>query len=368
MSKSEVLQAGSATQSGHCPPPDAAKSAPRIWRWRAPLDLLALVSSAKSFRDNPVLGSPAFNRAGLHIRRKLIADRIGKIRRRQLSGMISDEDRLSFERDGFLVKENFLDPATFEALRGEIVNLRAAAREAVIGDALTRLIPLDAVTLHGLPTTKSVLEGKAYRSLLDYIGSFRRRPHLYIQTVFSRVREAEPDVQSYFHFDTFHPTVKSWLFLDDVAEDATPFTYVPGSHRITKRRLAWERRVSVTAWNAGDRLTAEGSFRISESEIARLGYGEPRRLPVAANTLVIADTSGIHRRGTAKGTSRRLSIWAYSRSNPFLPFVGGDIVALPLIRGYALRFYWAITDRIKDIRRVRRDWRWVGQRSPLSPP
>jgi hypothetical protein len=332
------------------------------------LYLPTIASSAKSFRDNPAVGSALLNRWGLHVARKRIAQFLGDVRRRQLAHRVSAEDRAALHRDGFIIKRNFLDAATYRALRAEITGLTADAREAVIGDTLTRLIPLDAVTLRGLRTTRAVLDGPAYRDLLAYVGSFMRRPHLYVQTIFSRHCDAEPDIQSFFHSDTFHPTVKAWLFLDDVAEDATPFTYVPGSHRYNRRRLAWERRVSITAHEAGDRLTAEGSLRISEREILRLGYGPPVRLPVGGNTLVVADTSGIHARGTTDRQSVRLSIWAYSRSNPFLPFVWGDPNQLPVIKGYALRLYWAITDRLKDAKQTRRDWRWVGSRTPLAPP
>jgi hypothetical protein len=349
------------------PPPVVRRPAP--WRrWLLfPFHAMAILSATKSFRDNPVIGSPALNRLGLHIARRRLAARMGALRRHQLMGLLSAEDRAAFERDGFVVKPNFLDDATFRAFHDEIMGLNVPAREAVIGDTLTRLIPLDGPTLGRLPTVRSVLEGPAYRGLLDYIGSFRRRPHLYVQTVFSRFCDAEPDIQSFFHADTFHPTLKSWFFLQDVEEDAAPFAYVPGSHYANRRRLAWERRVSRTARDAADRLTAEGSLRISEAEIRRLGYGPAQKLPVAANTLVVADTSGIHRRSTTDRGAVRVSIWAYSRSNPFLPWVGGDIAAMPVVKGHALRIYWAFADRLKDARRVRRDWRWVGHRSPLTP-
>jgi hypothetical protein len=334
-----------------------------------PLHCAAILSSTKSFRDNPVIGSPVLNRRGLHIVRRRVAFWLGTQRRRSLAGLLSAEDREAFERDGFVVKPNFLSEVTFGAFRDEIMGLNVDAREALIGDTLTRLIPLDGPTLRRLPTVQSVLEGATYRGLLAYVGSFRRRPHLYVQTVFSQFApDAEPDVQSFFHSDTFHPTLKSWFFLQDVAEDGAPFAYVPGSHRPNQRRLAWERKSSIAAHKAGDRLTAEGSLRISEAEIFRLGYGAPRKVPVAANTLVVADTSGIHRRSTTEHQATRVAIWAYSRSNPFLPWAGGDITALPIIRGYAMRIYWALTDRLKDVLQVRRDWRWVGQRSPLTPP
>ena len=338
-------------------------------RWLlTPFYALAVATPAKSFRDNPVIGSPRLNRLGLHVARKRIAGPLGHLRRRQLQTLVTEADRAALARDGFIVKPNFLDDDTFRAMRGEILRLRVPARESVTGDALTRLIPLDAITLRELPATRSMVEGARYRGLLNYVGSFRRQPHIYIQTVFSKVRDGDPDIQSFFHSDTFHPTMKSWFFLEDVAEDSTPFTYVPGSHHYNKRRLAWERRMSITAHQANDRLTAEGSFRIPEKTIRRLGYGAPVALPVAANTLIIADTSGFHARGTAAGQTMRVSIWAYSRSNPFLPWTGGDLMALPFVKGRALRAYWALTDRIKDAARVPRSWRWVSNRSPLAPP
>jgi len=341
--------------------------------WRSllliPLYALAVASAAKSFKDNPVIGSRRLNRMGLHVARRRIAAPLGRYRRNRLAHLVSADDRAALARDGFIIKQNFLDDETFRRLKAEIQGLNVPAREAVIGDTLTRLIPLDGRLLPRLPATKSVLEGKPYRSLISYVGSFRRRPHLYVQTVFSKVLEdAPPDIQSFYHSDTFHPTVKSWFFLDDVSADSTPFTYVPGSHIANRRRMAWERRTSINAAKGDDRLTAEGSFRISEAEIRRLGYGAPVSLPVSANTLVVADTSGFHARGTAAGKTRRLSIWAYSRSNPFLPFTGGDLAGLPIVKDYALRVYWALTDRLKDTRKAPRDWRWVGNRSPLAPP
>jgi hypothetical protein len=175
-------------------------------------------------------------------------------------------------------------------------------------------------------------------------------------------------VQSHFHSDTFHPTVKAWLFLNDVEEENAAFTYVPGSHRATRRRLAWERRMSLTAAAAGDRLTAEGSFRIAPDQIRRLGYPEPRRLPAKANTLIVADTSGFHARGIPEVPSTRVALWAYSRSNPFLPWTGGDPAAVPFIAGPAVRAFWTVQDLCAGLFGAAERWRWAGIRSPLGPP
>jgi Phytanoyl-CoA dioxygenase (PhyH) len=339
----------------------------RFLRWLlAPFFVLSIFTSAKCFRGNPILGSAALNRWGLHVARKRVAARIGRWRRRQLAGLVSAQDRAELERDGFIVKRNFLDDATFRALRDEIFALNVAAREAVIGDTLTRLIPLDAKTLPSVPVARRALEGRAYRNLLAYVGSFKRQPRMYVQTVFSLHCDGERDIQSFFHSDTFHPTLKSWLFLQDVAADEAAFTYVPGSHRYNRRRLAWERKVSINAAHASDALTAEGSLRISEREIKRLGYGPPLRLALPANTLVVADTSGFHARAVPPRPTVRVSIWAYSRSNPFLPWVGGDVEGL--LRGRALRLAWAVMDTWARTRSKPQTWRFVGDRSPLGPP
>ena len=334
----------------------------------APLHALALFTRAKSFRDNPVLGDAVLNRRGLHLRRRLIARRLGAARRRRLEGLVPPADRAAFERDGFILRHDFLDPETFRRFRDEVLGLESPAREAVIDDTLTRLIPLDAGALRRLPTVRAVLEGQAYRGLLDYVGSFRRRPALYVQTVYSNHCDGPRDIQTFLHADTFHPTVKAWLYLEDVDVDAAAFTYVPGSHRDTPRRLAWERRCSIGARTAGDRMHAEGSFRVTEAQAQRMGYAPPRRLSAGANTLVVADTSGFHARGLTAQKSRRIAIYAMSRPNPFLPWTGGDLLGWTGLHARIQRLGWATEAALARLTRKRTAWRWVGSRSAATPP
>src|SRR5690349_24035214 len=68
----------------------------------APWHIAALATGAKSFRDNPVIGSPTLNRAGLHLARVMLAHRMAEWRRRRLSALVCEEDRAAFERDGFI--------------------------------------------------------------------------------------------------------------------------------------------------------------------------------------------------------------------------------------------------------------------------
>jgi hypothetical protein len=338
------------------------------FRWLLlPWHLLQVATKAKAFRDNPVIGSPWLNRHGLHIARKRLAHRLAAGRRRQLESSMTAEDRAAFLRDGYLVKPDFLAPAAFEALRAEVFAREAAARESLDGYTMTRLIPLDAIALSDLPATRAALLTPRYLGLHHYIGSFRRLPWLYVQTIYSAVRPGPPDVQSFFHADTFHPTVKSWLLLTPVAGHEAGFTYIPGSHLANRRHLAWERRVSITAHLGQDRLTGEGSLRISEAELARLGYAPPRKLEAQPNTLIIADTSGFHRRGLAEGFACRISIWAQSRGSPFLPWAGGDLT-IPALRGLGTRAFGWVDAAIKRARGRDNGWRAAGTRRPADPP
>ena len=103
---------------------------------------------------------------------------------------------------------------------------------------------LDGKTLKHMPVTRQFLHSAKWRNLLNYVASFKVQPISYLQVIFSHVRKAKADPQTNLHSDTFHPSAKAWLFLEDVAEDEGPFVYVPGSHLLNPARLNWEQQKS----------------------------------------------------------------------------------------------------------------------------
>lgn len=127
-----------------------------------------------------------------------------------------------------------------------------------------------------------------------------------------------PDPQCALHRDTFHPTVKAWLYLQDVPVEAGPLVYVPGSHRLDAARLAWEHQRSMLA--CATPRQRGGAFRISERELTALGLGPAQPLPVGANTLIVADTFGFHARGRSAARSTRAEVWALGRRSPFVDY------------------------------------------------
>jgi Phytanoyl-CoA dioxygenase (PhyH) len=334
----------------------------------APWHVAALATGAKSFRDNPVIGSAALNRAGLHVARVRLAHRMAEWRRRRLSALVCEEDRAAFERDGFILKPGFLPETDYAAVKEQVLSFRGPVRHQFQGDAMTRRIALDHRTLANLPALRAIVDSPEWLGLVRYVGSYMLEPQIYIQTIFSHVRQAPPDPQTRLHADAFHPSVKAWFFLTDVAEEDGPLIYVPGSHRPTRRRLSWERRASMTAACSADFQSARGSLRITIETVRRLGFGEPRAFAVPQNTLVVADTVGFHARGLSARPSVRLEIWAYGRRNPFLPWLGLDLAAMPFVKDRAVPLYWSAMDIAERLHLGSNPWRSAGTATPIEDP
>ena len=334
----------------------------------APIWLAALATGAKSFRDNPLIGSAELNRRGLHARRARLAHQMAWRRRARLAHMVSPEDRAAFDRDGFVLRESFLPREQFQRLRDAVMNHQAPAREMLQGDTITRRIAVDPPFIAAVPEIRTLLDDPDWRGLNRYVGSFDQEPLTYIQTILSHIRQSKPDPQTDLHADTFHPTVKAFYFLTDVAEDEGPFVYVPGSHRLTPERLAWEAELSVTAANSKDKLLARGSFRATAAELEKMGFGKPRAFAVPANTLVVADTVGFHARGFSARPSTRVEIWTFGRKNPFLPWSGLDLGSLPGIAERRIPVMWQARDLLQRTGLGSQPWHDVGRLRPQDPP
>jgi len=289
-----------------------------------PLALPQLFTSAKMFEQNFLIGSRTLNSWGLHATRVRLAYQLAEARRRKLAPLVAADDRAAFHRDGYVVKRNFLPAAKFAALRDQIAAYRCEVREKFEGDTKLRKITVTRRIAQALPALRALTSHPDWRGLISYIGARDAAPAIYLQSVLRHARDSVTDPQTYAHADTFHPTVKAWLFLTDVAEDEGAFSYVRGSHVLTPQRLAWEHETSLAAARSDDRETREGSFRIDVAGLEQLGLPQPAILGVPANTLVVADTFGFHARGPALKPSLRVEVWGIGKRAPFIPWAAID--------------------------------------------
>jgi len=333
----------------------------------APLWIAQIATKAKSFRDNPVLGSRTLNGWGLHVARRRLADAMGRRRRLRLARHVTLDEQVSFEELGYFLRRNALPVELFTALRREIHERRLPAREMRQGGAVTRRIGLDDAWLASMPATQRFVKDSPIRALIHYAASYAGEPTFAVQTILVDPSTGEADPQTFLHSDTFHPTAKAWLFLDDVGEDDGPLAYVPGSHRLTPRRLAWEREQSLSAASSADPMHGEGSFRATEADLSAMDLPSPVRMAVPANTLIIADTSGFHRRSPSPRPTRRVELYATLRRTPFVPWTGGHLAALPPFAGRFAQLETRLEWVLENLGLAHGPWRPIGLAGAYEP-
>lgn len=102
------------------------------------------------------------------------------------------------------------------------------------------------------------------------------------------------------HADVSYPTIKVFLYLNDVDETNAAYTYAKGSHKLSLKRLLFEYKLSVRyAKNKND-------LEVSNEEVAKIGY-DPQPVCGKANTLIISNNMGYHSRGDFKTLEPRLT-------------------------------------------------------------
>jgi hypothetical protein len=302
--------------------------------------MLSLISSEKSFSDRWV-GSRFLNLHKAHRRRMAIAEQCASLRRLMAASWSSSLPavRESLAASGYAVVPNFLDLEAFTALSNEVEAVVAdvEARRPISndgvegfgrkisfeggvdrfdGDTLNRFIDIDAASMpHAAAFARNGDVSALTRAVVGV-------PHPAWKTqIYVTAHGAEdrhPDIQKLLHRDTFFSAMKFWYFLRPVRDEDGPFAYVPGSHRLDDRRLAWEQSVADDIFaNGGRHPNASGSFRIDEADLPKLGFPSPVSLTCEANTLVIANVLGFHRRGHAADARRRLAIYGWERPYPF---------------------------------------------------
>jgi len=243
------------------------------------------------------------NKKGLHVYRSLLANKIYQSRNYSQKKEID-----VLNKKGILIIDNFLSDKEFKKVEDTFLKVKEQ-----------------------FPDGKHIKAkvSNFFNNNLDYLNLIKECAHVkeFSDDTLDNVPRSEfwyhkhesNDPQYNFHSDTFHPTIKCWLYIEDITEEQGPFQYIPFSNLYTKTRMLWDYENSNM--NSDDdlwRKRAEpngrlGSFRIHSNsstdielkELKRMGYEANISSCAPKNTLVIANTFGYHKRGIGEvGTFR----------------------------------------------------------------
>jgi hypothetical protein len=262
--------------------------------------------TTRDYHDGTVLA----NRLGLQLARAFVMQaRVRRARRER-----PRPSHPAFEmllRDGIAVLPRFLPDEVFASVRAEF---EAARRQGL-------LKPAPCVEDNGVVEDTAAVgknrqhfpviwrefgENQALRELVgDIIGETPRNTALVLSVMRKSTEPTAPTRligSNYIHADTHFPTVKAWLYLNDIDETNGALVYAPGSHRLSWGRLLYEYEASIRVARskvngAVHTSVPYGLVRMPRPEqLKRMGIAE-RSTCAKANTLVIANTMGFHRRG-----------------------------------------------------------------------
>jgi len=97
------------------------------------------------------------------------------------------------------------------------------------------------------------------------------------------------------HADVSYPTIKVFLYMNDVDESNAAYIYAKKSHKLTLKRLLYEYKLSIRF----SKTKKASDTAVTEKEIKDLGY-TPESIRGKANTLIISNNMGFHNRGDFK--------------------------------------------------------------------
>lgn len=253
-------------------------------------ELKIIFSQTKGFTG--ILGNKNRNKAGLHIIRMMFAKTFSNLK-------VANSN---MKNDGYFLVTDFLDQQSFSNLKLECLKFIKDKNKC-----FTHCFSNE-------NTTQEVQNFFNSKTLLNLINDctgyqfdklqINEQCKLKLQYLVAR----EFDVETQPHADTFFDTYKYWFFLEDSTVSNGAFRYRPGSHNLTVERLKKEYEISIS--DNLDVKTKEGSSRYEDVGL--------HSISAPKNSLLIANTLGVHCRGNISEGQYRLALHGDIRINPFL--------------------------------------------------
>jgi len=281
------------------------------------------------FSADKTIDSRLLNRLGVQPLRAIAARALYKMAPVKVPTDIVDKYK-ELQQNGYAMWPNFLPADQFAKLKAEVQNVfqkkhpKTASRQAgkntfstlYLSQAANELPETKRFNDH--PTIKAIMEAATKTDLNELYCHYE-----YLVQGTHPQGDDDPYADM-LHSDYFANTYKAWLFLTDAKMENGPFAFAKGSQSLSIKRLGWLYQDSVNE--------NSGSLRFRSHEVAGSGLDE-HAVECPANTFIVVNTHGFHRRLAGKTGSERLSIGFGARVNPFLTYVMPDFILKTLKTG-----------------------------------
>lgn len=212
-----------------------------------PIYFLQIFTCKGGFRTNPLLGSRILNLCGLHLIRLLLTHFIYKLRYLYVFRLLDKQEKEFYNQHGYLCITNIFSEASLNNLVEDINYYDGHGYFFTEGSTKTWIAPFSKKNITKYQWMVDLINNKDINKRIKFSIRKHISPLFYIQQIQQYFDSSTAqDPQYTLHSDTFFPTIKCWLYLEDVTAENGPFQYCPGSHKLTWRRIVWEyKEVSI---------------------------------------------------------------------------------------------------------------------------
>lgn len=275
--------------------------------------------------QNHIVPSPLANKLGVPVFRTLVADILIKLRRFKNCRPKNDfENQLI--KNGIVVIPNFLPDEDFKELKSDFDKNISSSEKVKItrkGSMQVNIRTVDNNDFEKFPSIKKFAQNKQLIRLIsvgegikivDQLKKFNLE-----KTIFGDPTK-DTDQNVPFHADSHFHSHKVLFYMSDVTEEGGPFIYCKNSHLNNLDRLLFEfkrgqlKDAHINGWRIQQHLDKK-FFNNYFSKLKEKEY----KVACPANTLVIANVHGFHKRGESIPGVERSLIRIPSRYNPLGP-------------------------------------------------
>ena len=271
---------------------------------------------------NHILPSPIANKVGIPTLRTILSNFLINLRRFKNCRAENIHEKELIDK-GITVIPNFLPEDDFQKLKKEFneVISEKEVRQTDYGStkSISKIITKEKYA--SFEAIQNLANNKELIRLIS-VGEGRKVFKEIDTLVFEKTTFGDPkhdtDVNLRFHADIHFHSHKVLYYMDDVTSDMGPFEYCVGSHKNNIKRLWFEfkrgqlKDAHDNTWRI-DNHYEKKYFKKFYEKLMKNKY----EVTGKANTLIIANVHGFHRRGEASEGPSRSLIRIPFRYNPF---------------------------------------------------